>query len=138
MISLEIQAIDSQEFGTTDRIKLINSDIVNVLIKQTNYANAEIVWDSENSQFVWTGGNPEEEYEFFYNIKVTGFEEKTGTTSLSSYAPQDMGLVNSFYIRPRNKATIEDDDKVIYMFGSLVDAPEGNYTFGMFAAGNGT
>ena len=141
MTKIDMQVVDSQPEETINRIGLFNSDKLQVVVRQTEYQDAEIEWDSENYRFTWTGGSGSEEYEYFYKAVIrqsTRNVERSGVTSVNAYEPQDMGNIAQFLIYARNKALTVGTDKVIYLFSQSIEIPSGNYAFNIFASGDGT
>ena len=141
MLRIKIQAIDSQAEETINRIGVINSDTLNVVVRQTEYQNPVIEWDNEGYQFTWVGGDPEEEYEFYYKASIRqtyNTVETAGVVSTNVYQPQKMGNITQFLVYARNKALTVGEDKVIYLFSESAEAPTGTYAFNIFASGDGT
>lgn len=146
--SLEIQAVDTQQSNTVNRVKIFNGDVFNIQVQSTEY-QAAITWQSDRVGFQWDGGEPGKEYEYFYSIEVQDpvkkdnlgnyvIYAKQGTTRQNFYGPEHMGDVVSFALQAR--VISGGEENTIYIFSDAISAEEEQLNKGLYhyAGGSGT
>ncbi len=144
-----LQVQDNQDTSTVNRLLLLYSDTLEFIVEETKVQNdnnenlLEINWDSENLMFVWNWLDEtlSTDYEYYYEIKISGTELIRGTTKENYYMPNDRGTIENFLIKARKIVdnASQESEKILYIYSTSISyISQTPIIIDIFSGGNGT
>ena len=144
MTNLSVQVRDSQSSSTVNRLLILYSDTLSFNVEQTQVTDAEgnetlvISWNSNDYSFEWnwTNGEDSSDYEYYYQIRMTGSSPTSGTTAENYYLPRTRGTIESFTIKARR---LGQNANTLYLYSQTINFVSGApIDYDLFSGGDGS